>query len=484
MEELNETKTKIMATIGPSSESEEMIQRLIKSGVDIFRVNLSHGNHEWHETVFHRIRKLASHIPILFDISGPKIRLGELKQPFLLHKGAEFSLTSKKIIGDDTIASVDYPWLPREVKLGDKIFINDGLVALEVLESDDITVRCKILAGGPISSRKGINLPSSSLTLRVPTKKDTRDIILAARLGIDFLAVSFVNHERDLDTVKYIIHDNNPDIEIPLIAKIERPDAVSRFKQILKNSYGIMLARGDLGVELPTELVPAIQKEFILSCNRVGKPVIVATQMLESMRTSPIPTRAETNDVFNAVFDGTDCVMLSAETASGKFPLETVLTMDKICRSAERIMPKRDPDLFDSEEKVDEEILGHAVHHIIKKLQERGTNLKAIIVSTRSGYSALMVAKYRPPVPIIAVTFDERTFRKLNFVWGVQPLFLDVPVDMDQFSKNYKTIKLAQSRKWIDSNDTILMVSGSFLAPDAKTSTISLYKVGEIMDLP
>ncbi|MHC1590892.1 MAG: pyruvate kinase, partial [Candidatus Helarchaeales archaeon] len=406
----------------------------------------------------------------------------DLKQDYYLHKDGKFILTTRKLIGDDKIASINYDSLPRDVQEGDLIYVNDGIVALQVESTDGVEIKTRVLAGGPISSRKGINVPKSKLSISVPTEKDESDIRLAARLETDLLAVSFVEKVEDLKKVKDIIKEENPDLEIPLISKIERASAVKNFQKILDESYGVMCARGDLGVELPTEDVPMIQKELILSCNRAGKPVIVATQMLESMTNSPIPTRAETNDVFNAVLDGADAVMLSAETAKGKYPIESVRVMDKICRAAEKLLRgiKRNPDHYDSSNESIEEVLGHAVHRIIRTLQKRKKKLRAILVSTRSGFSAQMVAKYRPNANIIATTFDERTCRKLNLVWGVRPLFLNVPESMDQFSKNYKSIKLSKEKGLIGEDDIILFVSASFLAPRAKTSTISLYRVGDI----
>ncbi|MHA1143320.1 MAG: pyruvate kinase [Candidatus Helarchaeota archaeon] len=481
--EKHEARTKIMATIGPSSESEERIRQLINAGTDIFRLNFSHGTHEWHETIFRRIRKVAPQVPILFDISGPKIRVGSMKSKYLLHRGQQFTLTSREIIGNDQIVTVNYPALPNEVDSGDMIFINDGVIALKVLGTDGEDIKCEVIAGGPISSRKGINVPKVTLSIRVPTEKDKDDIKLATELDADLLAVSFVENLDDLNAVKTVIKEAGT--EIPLIAKIERANAILNYSQILKNSFGIMVARGDLGVELPTENIPMIQKDLILSCNKAGKPVIVATQMLESMTISPIPTRAETNDVFNAVLDGSDCLMLSGETASGRYPVKSVQMMHKICVAAEKLLQtvKRNPDHYDSVEKSIEEVLGHAVHRIIKTLKKRDSTVRAILVSTRSGNSAQMVAKYRPEIPIIAITFDEKVLRRLRLIWGVKPLFLDVPETMDQFSKNYKTIRLALERNLIDKDDIILFVSASFLAPRAKTSTISLYKVSDIQDI-
>ncbi|NHI91582.1 MAG: pyruvate kinase [Candidatus Lokiarchaeota archaeon] len=472
------TKSKIVCTIGPASENK--IDQLIKAGMDCARLNFSHASHDFHIKVFNQIRKFSSKIPIIFDIQGPKIRIGDLDDNYMIHSGEDFILTTENILGNNKIATIMYKDLVNEVDLGDRIFINDGIICLEVMEiKKDEEIHCKVLTGGPISSKKGVNVPHAKISAKVPTKKDIVDIKLAAELGADFLAVSFVSNVEEIENIKNLFKKYSS-IKPGIIAKIERPIALNNFGPILDASYGIMVARGDLGVELSPENVPAVQKDLILKCNRIGKPVICATQMLESMTLSPIPTRAEASDVFNAIFDGADALMLSAETASGHFPVESVKMMDSIARTAEAKFQRKDPTYYNSKKPDNAEVLGLATHQILQNIEERGDKVDAVIVVTRTGYSARMVAKYRPEVPIIAATFTPEVYRKLFLVWGVESLLLDVPEEMDQFSKNLNAIRLSIKEKHIDNDDIILLVSGSLMAPKAKTCNIFLFNVNEI----
>ncbi len=473
------TKSKIVATLGPASSSEKTIGKMILAGMDCARLNFSHGDHEFHTDMFNKIRKISNKIPIMFDIQGPKIRIGELDTNYILHSDDEFILTTEEIIGNNKKATIRYKNLLKEVKIGNKIFINDGIISLMVSEITEKDIICRILSGGPISSNKGVNVPHVKLSVKIPTKKDISDIKLAAELGADFLAISFVSGTDEINQIKKILDDNGGE-NIAIISKIERPIALKHLDAIINASTGIMVARGDLGVELSPENVPVLQKEIILKCNRSGRPVICATQMLESMTISPIPTRAEASDCFNAIFDGADALMLSAETASGRYPVEAIQIMDTIVRRAESIFPKKDPSHFNSSQPDNPEIIGHATHTILKNMEERGNKVAAILVVTRSGYSANMVAKYRPQAPIIACTFDESMFRKMFLIWGVESIMLNVPEEMDQLSKNLHAIKAALREGLIEPDDDILVVSGSLLAPKAKTCNISLYNVRNI----
>ncbi|MHA1784818.1 MAG: pyruvate kinase [Candidatus Helarchaeota archaeon] len=472
------TKSKIICTLGPASENK--IEDLIKAGMDCVRLNFSHGTHDFHIKTFNQVRKISSKIPIIFDIQGPKIRIGDMDNKYILHNGDKFILTTEDLIGNNKIVTIKYKNLVNEVKFGDKIFINDGIICLEVGDiKKDEEIHCKILNGGPISSRKGVNVPQVKLSAKVPTKKDCVDIKLAAELGADYLAVSFISDADELKTIKKLLKKYGTS-DVSIISKIERPVALNNFESILAASSAIMVARGDLGVELSPENVPVVQKELILKCNKKGVPVICATQMLESMTVSPVPTRAETSDVYNAILDGADALMLSAETASGNYPIKSVKIMDSIARAAEKIFQRKDPEYYNSKQLGNAEVLGNAAHHILQTIRNRGDEVASILVVTRSGYSARMIAKYRPDIPIIAATFTPEVYRKLFMVWGVESMLLQIPEEMDQYSKNLAAVKKAYKTGYINKDDIILLVSGSFMAPKAQTCNLSLYNVRDI----
>ena len=337
-------QAKIVCTIGPASDSQDNLSRLIDAGMDVARLNFSHGDWGWHRLVCERIRRLAEHVAIMADLQGPKLRIGHMQNDTVvpLRQGATFTLTSRPVAGSENIVSLDYPDLPRDVAAGDTLYLDDGLIKLQVAElRDDTDIICQVLTGGRLSSRKGIHAPRAILGMHVPTAKDRQDIVLAAELDVDFLAVSFVAEADDVRQVRVALQEVGA--EMPLISKIEREIALENFSRILEVSDGIMVARGDLAVNIPTEDVPRHQKAMIRACNQQGKPVICATQMLESMCAYPLPTRAEVSDVFNAILDGADAVMLSAESAAGDYPIEAVGMMARIVRSAERTLPQFDP---------------------------------------------------------------------------------------------------------------------------------------------
>ncbi|MHA1674783.1 MAG: pyruvate kinase [Promethearchaeota archaeon] len=419
-------KSKIVATIGPASSSVEMLQKLRDMGVDVFRLNFSHASAEGKEMkeLFKRIRTATPEIAILCDIQGPKIRIGKMKEPVVLNYGDSFEIFEESIEGDINHASISYPGFFKDMRIGDNLFINDGLVRLEVesKDSDKRCIHCKVLAGGPISSRKGVNIPSGTLSAQNPTEKDIRDLKLIAALNPEFVAASFIANAQEVRTIRAILHNAGAP-RIKIISKIERPIALQNFDEILTISNGIMVARGDLGVEIPAEDVPIRQKEMIMKCNRAGKPVIVATQMLESMTNNPVPTRAEVNDVFNAVYDRSDAVMLSGETSVGKFPLKAVEYMDRIISKAEKYIKDIDPKLIDSAEPEMYEAVGHAIYELAQVFRDINFRGK-IIMFTRGGKSPRKAAKYRPAFPIYAITHNERTARQLNLIWGVQSIFI------------------------------------------------------------
>jgi len=476
-------RSKIVCTIGLATDSEERLAQLLDAGMDVARLNFSHGEHAWHRMVCERLRRLSDQVAIMGDIQGPKIRIGRMRddRTVFLDPGATFVLTSRPLEGDGSIVSLDYPSLPKEVQPGHALYLNDGLVALqveEVVEGTDIVTR--VLHGGPLTSRKGINAPRVQLSATVPTDKDRRDIELAVALELDFLAVSFVTGAADLERVRSVMHETGGNI--PLISKIERAAAIDNYKEIMDASDGIMVARGDLAVEIPTEEVPYHQKDFIRQCNQAGVPVICATQMLESMTVSPVPTRAEVNDVFNAILDGADAVMLSAESASGDYPIETVQLMSRIVTNAEASLPPpQEFDIGDTAGTPYYEVMGHGISTMVKHMARRGDHISAIVAITREGYSARMLAKYRPGVPIIAATHDPRVARQLVLSRGVKPMLLDNTL-ADPSTVTQMAILQALREGRVRVDDIVLTASGSSWAPQSHTNFIGLFAVRDLLD--
>ena len=409
-------KTKIVATIGPATSSEEMIEKLIKAGVNVFRFNFSHGNHETHKKNLEKIRniskKLNKVVAVLQDLSGPKIRVGEVEEPFYVHYGDIVEIVKENIKGNKKRISINYPEIIDQLKEGDKLYIADGTIRLEVIEKKKDSVLAKVIVGGLISSRKGVNFPNVKLNIPSITEKDKKDIEFGVKEGFDIIALSFVKYASDVKQAKELIKKAGGDQ--PLFAKIEKHEAIEHIDEIIEEADGIMVARGDLGVEIDMEKVPVIQKKIIKKCNKAGKPVITATQMLLSMVSSPRPTRAEVSDVANAVLDGTDATMLSDETTVGKYPVEAVKVMDKTIREAEKIYPYyRD---YGNKEKTATSAIAQAAVDLSENIKA-----KAIVAFTKSGRTARNVSKYRPECEILAITHDEKTLRRLSIVWGVNP---------------------------------------------------------------
>lgn len=422
------TKTKIVCTIGPACQEEDILRKLIEKGMDVARLNFSHGTHESHAELFHRIRKLSKEmgqpVGILQDLCGPKIRLGDIPQPVSIEKDQRIALTSEEIEGTEDRFHVSYPYLNEDLKPGEPVLIDDGLVQLEVIEIKGNDVICQVKVGGTLSSHKGVNLPHSSLRISALSEKDVKDALFGAELGVDFIALSFVRKAEDVLDLKNLLEKSKK--FIPIIAKIEKKEAVDNLDSILTVANGAMVARGDLGIEVPIQFVPIIQKRVIRKCNMLSKPVITATQMLDSMIRNPIPTRAEVSDIANAILDGTDAVMLSGETASGKYPVESLETMDRIAQETEKILESR----------YDERIVQHynvvdsislATCRIAEELEA-----KAIVVLTDSGRTARLVSRYRPKRPIMAVTYNEETVNRLVLSWGVFPLLVESSSDTDK----------------------------------------------------
>lgn len=471
-------KTKIVATIGPSSESEEKLSELIDSGMNVTRLNFSHGNHEEHLKRIETIKKVRkeknSHTAIMLDTKGPEIRTGNFKEEEVyLEEGQNYTITTRNILGDNTICSVTYENLTEDVIVGDSILIDDGLVELEITNIVDTDIHCIVKNSGKISNHKGVNVPMVNINLPAVTEKDILDIKFAIKNELDFIAASFVRKAEDVLQIRTVLEENNGE-DIKIISKIENFEGVKNIEEIIKVSNGIMVARGDLGVEIPPEEVPLVQKEIIKKCNKVGKPVITATQMLDSMIRNPRPTRAEVTDVANAILDGTDAIMLSGETAMGKYPVETLTTMKNIAVTTEKSVDYRKL-LKDKKEKVSNTIT-NAISYSACSTSESLCS-KAIFTPTASGYTAVAVSKYRPKAYIVAPTQSEKVARYLNLIWGVYPVIAEKPKTTDDLLNN--AIKVGKENKLIETGDIIVITAGIPVGVRGSTNMIKVHRVEE-----
>ncbi len=463
--------TKIVATLGPASSSDESVRRLIEAGVDVFRLNFSHGTHDTHRENILRIRRLGReadrNIAILQDIQGPKIRIGDVVGgEVILKAGQTYNLTPEEVEADLRRAYVSYSRLAEDIKVGDTILIDDGLLELQVLGTEGADLVTRVIVGGPLRPHKGVNFPGASLKISVLTDKDRADLKFGAEMGVDLVAASFVQSAHDVLEVKEFLLQFGK--RTPIIAKIERREAVQGVRDIVLVADGVMIARGDLGVEIPVEDVPLVQKEIIRCCNLEGKPVITATQMLDSMIHNPRPTRAEASDVANAILDGTDAVMLSGETASGGYPVESVEMMVRIAVNTERsLRPTERPELREHYVRPVQDAIAHAATDMVPEL-----GAAAIITATYSGSSARMVSKYRPQCPIIAATLHEDTCKQLAIVWGVYPVHLPETSSTEELFK--QAISLATSQGLVEDGDVVIMVAG---VPMGMPGTTNLIKV-------
>jgi pyruvate kinase len=426
---LKRRRTKIVATVGPASSSPEMISKLISLGVDVFRLNFSHGTQEGHAAVYKTIRAAAltaqKHIAVLADLCGPKIRAGKFEGGGIeLQTGSEVVMTTRTgELGRPGRIPSEYEELAKDVKAGDRVLLDDGNLELRVLSTDGIDVKCHVVCGGRLKDKKGINLPGVAVSAPALTGKDRSDALFAAKLGVDYLALSFVRSPEDVRQLKQLLAANQ--FQTPVVSKIEKPEALEVIGEIIEVSDAIMVARGDLGVEMPAEEVPLIQQELVRLSRKLHKPVIVATQMLESMIDSPRPTRAEVTDVASAAFGHTDAVMLSAETASGQYPAEAVATMDRVLRLVEGYSWKHryfgKVSTFDPDEGLR---IASAVSRAAS-LMSGDLDVRAVVVPTRSGNTARIVSSERPAAPVIALAADAPTCRQLALSWGVTPELLD-----------------------------------------------------------
>jgi len=464
-------KTKIVCTIGPSSASMAVLRKMALAGMDIARLNFAHGAPAFHSAVARRIKKVSGEvgrpIGILADLPGPKVRLGRLsKESVRLCEGQEFRLTTRKVMGDERIAPVDRPSLASEVKRGHLVYLADGTVKLQVAAVAGKDIVCNVLVGGEIRSGKGVNIPTSTARMRPIAGEGIRHLKFASRLGVDFLGLSFVTDARGVRHARKLVRESGRDME--LISKIERREALQNIGSIVEASDAIMVARGDLGVELEIEKVPLAQKEIIRVCNLRGKPVITATQMLESMVSSPNPTRAEIADIANAVIDGTDAVMLSEETAVGAYPIEAVRVMASVARETEKQLPyesiihARRPAL----QKVTGDVLSYAAC-------ESALEIKAsIIAPTRSGTTARRLSKYRPPTPIIALTPDRSVYTRLTINWGVFPFLVSRWTHLrDAFEM---AERFAAKSKLVRPGEQLAILAGDPLDPPGLTNVLKL----------
>jgi len=412
-------RSKIVCTIGPASRDPRTLEKMMRAGMDVARLNFSHGTHAEHARTIAHLREISSRvkkpIAILADLAGPKIRTGELAggRPVTLRDGQRFAITTARILGDATRVNTTFKALPREVKRGDRILLADGLIALRVEQVRGREVRCRVENGGELGEHKGINLPGVNLRAPAVTPKDRADLIFALAHGANYIAVSFVRRPEDVLLAKAAIRRAGKDT--PVIAKLEKPEAIENLEAILRVSGGVMVARGDLGVEMSLERVPVVQKEIIAKARQFRRPVITATQMLESMTENPRPTRAEASDVANAILDGSDAVMLSAETAVGKYPVESVAMMARIIDEAEGSVAQF-PEPAPNERLVVSETVAELACHASREL-----HMRAIAVFTHSGFTAGLVSRYRPQTPIVAFSPETETRRRLALVWGVLP---------------------------------------------------------------
>jgi pyruvate kinase len=469
-------RTRIVCTIGPATGSAVVIERLIRSGMNIARLNLSHGTQNVHahyiQTVRRISQRLGMQVAILMDLPGPKYRIGRLRDgQAILKKGAKVTLTIRDIEGNATLVPVNLPNLPQDVKVGDIVLLDDGAMQLRVLWKNDSEVKCRVTVGGVLTERRGLVVPGMRTSGPFITNALREHILFAVQQKPDYLAISFVSSAEDISSVRLILREHDSDI--PIIAKIERVQAVSDFNNILSASNGIMVARGDLGVDIPLEKVPLVQKEIIQKCNRVGKPVITATQMLESMVNAARPTRAEVTDVANAIFDGTDATMLSAETSIGKYPLQAVRTMAKIARETEKRLPYgrliAERSLWIERET--DELISYSACHMAGSLRA-----VAIVAFTQSGSTARRVSKYRPRVPILAITPSDVISGRLLLHWGVYPFQIGAASSLDELFATGAT--LAENLGLAKPGDLIVITGGVPIGIAGATNLLKVERIG------
>ncbi|NEQ50796.1 MAG: pyruvate kinase [Leptolyngbya sp. SIO3F4] len=471
-------RTKIVSTIGPATQDPTTLRALIEAGATTLRLNFSHGTHDDHQRSIRLIRQISFElnqpVGILQDLQGPKIRLGKFEEGYIyLKTGDNFILTSRQLPGTQTISSVTYEPLVEEVPTGATILLDDGKVEMRVVSKDmeKHELHCDVVVGGKLSNSKGVNFPGVYLSIKALTEKDKVDLAFGLDQGVDWVALSFVRNPQDVLEIKEIIA--NAGKRVPVIVKIEKHEAIEQMEAILSLSDGVMVARGDLGVELPAEDVPILQKRLIATANRLGIPVITATQMLDSMVSNPRPTRAEVSDVANAIIDGTDAVMLSNETAVGEYPVEAVATMAKIALRTEKEQISKNSDATTTSRTIPNAI-SRAVGQIASQL-----GASAIMSLTKTGATARNVSKFRPPTPILAVTPHVEVARRLQLVWGVKPLLV---VDLPSSNQTFQSaVNVAQEKELLHDGDLVVMTAGTLQGVSGSTDLIKVELVTAVL---
>lgn len=483
---MNGKRTKIVATIGPTSRDEDTLRQMIRAGVNVARINFSHGDHETHGKAIDDVRRIAQEegavVAILCDIQGPKIRIGKIaNEPLTLKTGDAITLTLDPADGTDNVVTLPHPEFVKDIAAGMELLIDDGKLEFMVKATTGRSLICEVVVPGLLTSRKGVMAPKARLTLSAITDKDRTDVEFALSKNTEYLAMSFVRSEDDIREMRWLIRHLGG--ETAIVAKIEKHEALENIEQIIEASDAIMVARGDLGVETPAEEVPFHQKKIIRLCNAAAKPVITATQMLNSMIDNPRPTRAEASDVYNAILDGTDAVMLSNESASGLYPVRSVETMVQIAAIAEQnIMRPNSPSdrTIVKPNTEGREAISDAISQATTQIAE-ALNCKAIVTSTMSGYTARRVAKERPSTPILCVTPNETTFRRMALVWGVTPLFVPEFATIDEMIGI--VVRAAHNNRLVETGDTLVIIAGVPFGIGGQTNFLKVHNVGESGEL-
>ena len=466
-----------MCTLGPATSTPEQIRKLVDAGMDVARLNLSHGSHADHEQVYARVRKASDEsghaIGIFADLQGPKIRLGKVSDgPLQLEEDAAFTITTREVAGDASLCSTTYEGLPGDVKVGDQILIDDGKVRLEVTDVEDTDVHTRVVVPGPISDHKGINLPGVAVSVPALSEKDKEDLRWALHLTVDFIALSFVRSASDVEDVRKVMREEN--ISLPVIAKIEKPQAIENIEEIVDAFDGFMVARGDLGVECPLENVPFLQKQVIDVARRHAKPVIVATQMLESMISAPRPTRAEASDVANAVLDGADAVMLSGETSVGEFPIESVETMARIIESTEKHGLSR-MTAIDWQPRTRGGVIAKAAAEVAERV-----GAKYLVAFTQSGDSARRLSRYRGPIPMLAFTPVDAVRSQLALSWGIETFKAPGVEHTDEMVRQVDEHLLRINR--VEEGDLVVIIAGSPPGIPGSTNALRVHRMGDAIN--
>ncbi len=473
-------KTKIICTLGPATEKEDLLKQLITNGMNVARLNFSHGTHEGHKKTVKKFKKIRDElnlpIGLLLDTKGPEIRIKKFEKGSAdLEKGKIFTLTSDDVTGNDEIVSVTYKDLAKDVSSGDRILLDDGLIELKVINKIKDGARCEIINGGTVSNNKGVNVPNIIINMPFVSEKDKNDLLFAIENKFDYIAASFVQNSNGIKELKKILEDNNG-TGIKIIAKIENREGVNNIDDIIRVADGVMIARGDMGVEIPFEELPSVQKIIIKKCNLAGKPVITATQMLDSMIKNPRPTRAEITDVANAIYDGTCAIMLSGETSIGKYPLEAMLTMSKIAIHTEGDIDyvKRLNNIKDTGSRNVTKAISRATCETAHML-----GAAAIISVTKSGHSAQMVSRYRPACPVIATTISREALWQLSLLWGVEPVLTEYKSNTDEIFK--VAIEKAAETGLVKNGDLAVITGGMPAGISGTTNTIKVQIIGDVL---